>query len=253
MKKMKYLFLLCFAISLISCDLVNLVPVSNPLTEAEVANGLKAALTAGADTAARVLNKQDGYLKDAAIKVLLPPEAKIITDNITSVPGGTVLVDNVLTSMNRAAEDAASEAKPIFVDAVTSMSISDAFSILNGKNPLQKSNTFDSTAATSYLKIKTTSALVAAFAPKIDNSLNKKLLGDFSTNSLWSNLTSAYNLIAPFIGLSQVNSSLGGYVTDKALQGLFYRVGLEEKKIRKNPVKWAVDIIQRVFGSVAGA
>ena len=266
MKKLLITLLVIATIFFTSCDA--LVPVleqaaktintanggtiSKALSNEEIINGLKKALSLGTDTAVSLTSKRDGYFGDQLLKILLPPEAKVVTDNISKVPFGQKLVDDAVLSINRAAEDAATAAKPIFLKSITSMSIKDGLTILQGKNPMAQSSSaaFDSTAATGFLKSTTYASLYAAFKPKINISLNKKLVGNISTNKAYSNLTGAFNKIAPFIGKEKVNSDLGDYVTKKALDGLFLKVADEEKKIRKDPFKWAVDIIQKVFGSV---
>jgi hypothetical protein len=220
------------------------------LTSDEIVNGLKTALTAGTDTSATALNKQNGYFGDAAVKILLPPEAQPILNYISAHPLIQAIlqpkVDQVILSINRAAEDAASKAKPIFVGAVSNMTISDGLNILNGTTPGVVG--FDSTAATVYLKVHTEADLTAAFSPYLDESLNKPLVGTMSTNQIWADLTQAYNIFVP--ANQQITGTLGTYATQKALDGIFLKVGNEEKKIRKNPYQWASDIIQKVFGYV---
>lgn len=221
------------------------------LSNEEIINGLKKALAVGTDTAVSITSAINGYYGDQLLRILLPPEAKVVTDNISKIPFGKKMVDDAILSINRAAEDAATAAKPIFINAITSMSIKDGLTILNGKNPMaQNSSAFDSTAATGFLKSTTYNALYTAFKPKINISLDKKLVGNISTNQAYGNLTGAFNKVAPFIGKEKVNSDLSDYVTSKALDGLFLKVADEEKKIRKDPFKWSVDIIRKVFGSV---
>jgi hypothetical protein len=255
----KVIILLFLAVSLTSCDVLLAIlgaaaeqgtkPANNALTNDDVVSGLKSALAVGTDSAVTHLMKKDGFFRDEAVKIFLPPEAKVIIESINKVPGGKGLLEDVYLRVNRAAEDAAVEAKPIFVNAIRDISITDGINILRGRNTASPS-TFDSTAATNYLKDRTKAELVKLFQPKIDQSLDKKLVGNISTNDAWTKLTTAYNLVAPFMGKEKINTSLSGYVTDKAIDGLYYKVGLEEKKIRKNPFKWSVSIIQKVFGSV---
>ncbi len=242
----------------------------NNLSEGEIVNGLKTALEIGADSATSELMAVDGYFKDEAVKILLPPEANTIISNINKLekylPVGIQFfndqTDLLLKSINRSAEDAASEALPILTNAITSLSVSDGFSILNGSVPNGTKSTaqsFDSLAATKYLEQETKSDLIVVFSKPINASLDKKLVGNESTNSIWNDITSKYNegVVAynKTLGLlgdkkETVNANLGSYCTEKALDGLFVKVGAEEKKIRKNPYDWAVDIIQKVFGSV---
>jgi hypothetical protein len=245
MKKSAVLFVSIIYLFTTSCDQL----VDTGLSNDEIIGGLKTALTAGTDTSADILNTPNGYFGDAAVKILLPPEADPILDYISDHPLiATILqskIDDVVLSINRAAEDAASEAKPIFINAISTMSIEDGLNILQGKTVGVAD--FDSTAATIFLQNRTTAELTAAFAPIIDVSLNKKLVGDYSTNEIWSNLITFYNALGP---AQPINGTLGEYATRKALDGMFLKVGVEEKKIRKDPFKWASDIIQKVFGYV---
>lgn len=263
------------------------------LSEADIVEGLKTALVVGTDSSVTTTSATDGYLKDQAIKILLPPEAKVITDNLQYVEQLSVLkavgvdlsgmVDKTITSMNRAAESAAKQAAPIFKSSITNLNITDGLSILNGKNPASKKKSgaeFDSTAATQYLISTTRDTLTGLYAKPVDAELDKDLLGlGFSTNTAWTNLTSGYNLVADaaqkaisadallpdFLKVyspSQISmlqkfapiqqTSLGTYVTGKALDGLFLKVGNEEREIRRDPLQWAKDavgtILEKVFG-----
>lgn len=237
----KLLFIFISVISFASCtqDDLNKILAGSGLTNEEVIEGLKSALTVGTDTSVTVLNKLDGYYKDDVVKILLPDDAKAIYDNINKVPGGSILLEETIRSLNRAAEDAAVEAKPIFIDAITGITISDGLSILNGED----------TAATFYLKDKTFSPLYSAFQPKIDASLSKELIGGVSANSAYNNLVSAYNtaslngLLFPRI----TTNSLSSHVTNKALTGLFIKVADEEKAIRTDPLARVNDILKKVF------
>jgi hypothetical protein len=229
------------------------------LTTEEVVEGLKKALEIGTDTATTALGLVDGYYGNALYKIPLPPEADIIVDNLSLISVGSDLVEDVVKGINSAAEDAASEAGPIFKDAITDMTLSDAWDILNGINPAgngKSAEEFDSTAATGYFKVRTYDALTDLYSPKINTALQKDLLDiNYSPYDAWEDLTGAYNTVASSIvgqlaGLTPVNTDIGEYCTEKALDGLFDRVGKEEKKIRKDPFQWAVDIIKKVFGSV---
>jgi len=243
MKRTAIIFLISLTIGLSSCDvlqqILNDATQQTTLSNGEIIQGLKEALTTGATASSKTLHATDGYFKDAAVKILLPPEAKVIVENVRKVPGlGDQMMNDLVLKINRSAEDAAVEAKPIFINAVKSMTIQDGMTILKGSN----------TAATNYLKSKTYNKLKSAFAPKINNSLNKKLVGNVSTNQAWTKITTLYNKVAPFIGKPKVNTNLGDYVTRKALDGLFYKVAEEEKKIRANPYQYVSDIIKKVFG-----
>lgn len=216
-----------------------------PLTSTDVSYGLKEALKIGSKNASNILSIQDGFYKDELVKILLPPEAQTITKNIKLIPGGNELVEKVILRLNRAAEDAVTEAAPIFVSAITEMTIADAFGILKGEN----------NAATVYLQNKTYSKLQDLFTPKVKASLDKKLVANLSTNESWNLLTQNYNAVADsFAGklanLETVNTQLDEYVTNKALSALFLKVAEEEKLIRKDPLKRVNDILKRVFGEL---
>lgn len=219
------------------------------LSETEIIKGLKEALNTGASSSTKILHACDGYFKDEAVKIFLPKEAQVIVDNIRRIPGvGDKAIDDVILKINRSAEDAAIEAKPIIIQAVKEMTVRDGMNILQGKSA--RTSSFDSTAATFYLRSKTYNKLYTAFKPKINTSLNKKLVGNVSTNTAWSELVGLYNKVAPIIGKPKVNADLPDFVTKKALDGLFVKIGDEEKKIRKNPYSYAREILRRVFGSV---
>lgn len=210
------------------------------LSEEEAAQALRQALSVGSDTSVARLSKADGYFQDAVVKILLPPEADVIFNNLSAIPGGQTLVDNLILSINRAAEDAATEALPIFKTAITNLTISDAISIVRGND----------TAGTHYLRQQTYSPLTNAFQPKIENSLNKPLVFNTSTEQMYSELISVYNtaslngLLFPMI----TQNTLSKYATDRALHGLFIKVGDEEKLIRKDPLHRVTALLQKVFG-----
>jgi len=246
--KIRLLLLIILPVFLFSsCDImedvVKVLEDETPLTEGEVVKGLKEALRVSTDTAVSVVSVTDGFYKDQLIKILLPPEAKVITDNMNhpmlKTIGITGMVEDVILRMNRAAEDAAKEATPIFVNAIKSMTIQDAFNILNGSD----------SAATHFFRQKTYNQLKSKFKPKISTSLNKPLVANISANKAWSTLTNGYNQVANFVpGWNKVNTQLDDYVTGKALNGLFLKVANEEKQIRKDPLARVTDILARVFG-----
>lgn len=243
MKRTISLFFIAFLISFsfTRCDKAE--EVLTGLTEQDVVQGLKSALTVGTDTAVFQLNRVDGYFGNQLLKILLPEEASIISDNIGYIPGGQELIDELVLRMNRAAEDAASSATPVFVNAITSMTISDAFGILNGND----------TAATHYLRQKTYPGLYDAFKPIIGESLSKPIVEGISANEAWENLTTPYNEFAnsfpgQILGLTPVNTSLTDHVTRKGLNGLFIKVSEEEKAIRTDPLARVNAILQKVFG-----
>ncbi|WP_028980405.1 DUF4197 domain-containing protein [Sporocytophaga myxococcoides] len=243
-KKLSLLFLIAGSIFMTSCEDLGIDP---SLSQDEVVEGLKEALRVGTDTSVTMLNKTDGYFKDQAVKILLPPEILMIQNNLNALGISAVtqpLIDQLVLKINRSAEDAASEAKPIFVNAITNMTITDGLSILNGSD----------SSATSYLRTNTYSDLKGLFAPKIDNSLNKPLVGNVSAASTYKQIVDKYNEAAnlynqiPFgTKYNIVNPSLGDYVTGKALSGLFIKVADEEKAIRTDPVARVTDILKKVF------
>lgn len=216
-----------------------------PLTENDVVSGLKEALITGAKNSAGILGVQDGYFGDATVKILLPDEAGVIIDNLSKLPGGDKLVQDVLLRINRAAEDAAKEAAPIFAGSIKQMTIKDAFNILNGAN----------NAATQYLRLTTFDELYALYKPKIAASTEKKLAGSVSTKDSWVALTGKWNSLSNsaagrLAGLKPVNTDLDDYLTKKALDGMFLKVELEELKIRKDVSARISPILQKVFGSL---
>jgi hypothetical protein len=204
------------------------MPGADSLTTTDVVSGLKQALEIGAEKSANQLSATDGFFKNAAIKILLPPEAKQVEKTLRSLGMGK-LVDDALLSMNRAAEDAAKSAAPIFVHAVKEMTVQDAWGILKGSD----------TAATAYMRSKTTPALTAAFRPVIEQSVQKT-----NATKYWNTLFINYNKFAT----QKVNPDLAAYVTEKALAGMFIQLGEEEKKIRKDPAAQTTSLLKKVFG-----
>jgi hypothetical protein len=208
---------------------VNTAYGNGALTNADIVSGLRQALAIGTQNSASQLSNVDGFFKNAAIKILMPEEAKKVESTLRSL-GMSSLVDKAVLSMNRAAEDAAKGAGTIFLDAVKQMTITDAVNILKGGD----------FAATNYFKSKTTAALMQSFKPVIDNALK-----NVNATKHWSDVTSVYNNFSS----NKVNTDLSAYVTQKAMEGIFYQVGLEEQKIRKDPVARTTDILKKVFGS----
>jgi hypothetical protein len=216
-----------------------------PLTEGEVISGLKEALMTGAKNSANRLSLTDGYFGDAAIKILLPEDARVIIDNISKIPGGDKLVQDVVLRINRAAEDAAKEVAPIFVNSIIQMSIKDAFNILKGAD----------NAATDYLRQTTNNELYTLYKPKIQASTEKKLIGGISTKDSWVALTGKWNSLANSVagkiaGLKTVNTDLDDYLTNKALGGMYMKVEQEELKIRKDVAARVSPLLKKVFGSL---
>lgn len=225
--------------------LVQSIPTNAPLTEAEVIDGLKEALITGSRNASSILSAVDGYYGDELVKILLPPEASVIIDNLSKIPGGDKLVEDVILSINRAAEDAAREVAPIFINSIRQMTISDAFGILRGTD----------NAATQYLVATTRVDLYKLYKPKIRQSTEKDILGNLSAKDSWEALTGKWNLFANSLAgrladLSPVNTDLDDYLTNKALDGVFLKVEIEERKIRQNVSARVTPLLQKVFGSL---
>ena len=203
---------------------------TKPLSNQEIVDGLKEALTIGSQNSAAAASKTDGYFKHPVIKIPFPPEAKSMEEKLRAIGMGKQVDEFVLT-LNRAAEEAGKEAAPIFVSAVKQMTITDGVKILKGKDD----------EATQYLNRTTSSQLHDKFKPVINRATQK-----VDVTRYWTPLINAYNKI-PF--MDKMNPDLDEYVTQKALSGLFYLVAQEELKIRKDPVPRVTDLLKRVFGS----
>jgi len=201
------------------------------LSTSEIASGLKQALQVGTQNSAKSLSQANGYFGNSLIKIVMPPEAKK-AETILRDAGLGPQVDKAILSMNRAAEDAAMQAVPIFIDAIKNMTITDALGILKGSND----------AATNYLKTKTNAALTLAFKPVISKSLDK-----VDATKYWHDIFTTYNKM-PFV-MQKVNPDLVAYVTDRALNGLFVTIALEEAKIRANPEARVTDLLKKVFAN----
>jgi hypothetical protein len=199
-----------------------------PLSTDEVAQGLKEALTNGVSKGSDLVSQVDGYFKNPDIKIPFPPEVKKVEDKLRQIGMGSQ-VDKFILTMNRGAEDAAKEAKPIFVSAVKGMTIQDAWSILKGEQ----------NAATLYLKNNTSTQLKEKFKPIIQNSLNK-----VNATKYYNELVNEYNKI-PFV--EKVNPNLDDYTTDRATDGLFIMIAKEEKNIRQDPLARTSDLLKKVF------
>lgn len=199
------------------------------LSTYEIVNGLKEALTIGTKNSTSDLSQVNGFFTNAAVKILLPPEAQKVQNTLNSIGLGG-LVDQAILSINRAAEDAAKSATPIFTDAIKQMTITDALGILKGGD----------FAATNYFKEKTTASLTTAFKPIIEKSLK-----NVDATKYWNDVFTAYNRFAS----KPINTDLSSYVTEKAIEGIFYEVAQEEQKIRQDPAARATELLKKVFGS----
>jgi len=201
------------------------------LSSNDIASGLREALQVGTKNAAGRLSAPNGFFGNSLIKILMPPEAKKVESTLRGMGLGAQ-VDNAILSMNRAAEDASAKAVPIFVNAITSMSIEDGLKILRGGND----------AATQYLKSKISAALTAAFRPVVSASLDK-----VGATKYWADIFGTYNKLP--MTFKKVNPDLPAYVTERALNGLFIAIAEEESKIRSNPAARTSDMLQKVFGA----
>ncbi|WP_338375204.1 DUF4197 domain-containing protein [uncultured Flavobacterium sp.] len=198
------------------------------LNQLDIANGLKEALDNGIDKQVTKLTATDGFFKNEAVKILLPDELKTVDTKLRQI-GLSSLADEGLKVLNRAAEDAVKEATPIFVDAVKNMTFTDAKNILMGNN----------VAATTYLETSTSNALYAKFNPVIKNSFSK-----VGADKVWTNIITKYNSI-PFV--TKVNPDLTDYTTNKAMEGVFKMIAVEEQNIRTNLSSRTSDLLKKVF------
>ena len=233
---MKLLFTLLIGSMFVfsSCDVISQLPGAigtvGPVTQTEAAAGIKEALAQGLVKAVLQLNSNDGFFGDQFYKVLLPPDAKKVENTLRSIGFGSI-VDKAVLSINRGAEDAVGYAKPIFVDAIKSMTLSDAIGLVKNGD----------TSATHFFRVKTTEALVAAFRPVIQQSLERvdatRYYGDVITK--YNNLPTTFR---------KVNPDLINFVTLKATEALFDLVAKEERNIRTNFGARSTDLLKKVFG-----
>lgn len=199
------------------------------LSNDKIVDGLKEALTIASNTAGAEGAKKDGFYKNPLIKIPFPKEIEEVEKTVRSLGMGKE-ADKFVESLNRAAEDASKKAAPIFVKAVTHMSISDGLNILQGGDM----------AATNFLKNGTQTELNTAFSPIVKQSLSK-----VNATKYWNSVAKTYNKV-PFV--KKVNPNLDQYVTEKAIDGLFTLVGEQEAKIRKDPAAQVTNLLQQVFG-----
>ncbi len=200
---------------------------STNLSSDEIIAGLKEALSKGAVNSTNILHQANGYFGNEAIKILMPPEAEKVTSTLRKM-GMSSLVDKAVLSMNQAAEDAAGNVSGIFIEAIKKMTVRDGLQILRGGD----------FAATDYLKKSTVAELTTSMRPIIEESLKK-----VNATSYWENVFTNYNKFSS----NKVNPDLTAYVIERALEGLFVTIGLEEKKIRDNPSARTSELLQKVF------
>lgn len=204
---------------------------SNSLSNEEIISGLKEALSIGADSTSKRLNRTDAFFANAALKILLPEEAKKAESTLRKLGMGSV-ADKAILSMNRAAEDAAGGISTVFISAIKQMTLTDGLKILKGGD----------FAATEYLKTTTTASLTEKMRPIIETSLAK-----VNATNYWKDVFTTYNKLS--FSKTPVNTDLAAYVTEKALSGIFLTIGQEEQKIRKDPAAQVTSLLKKVFGS----
>ena len=195
----------------------------------EIISGLKEALAVGTEKGTAMLSKENGFFGNEILKIILPPEAQKIEKTLRGVGLGKQVDDAILT-MNHGAEDACKQAAPIFINAIKQMNVQDAVGILRGAD----------TAATGYLRSKTSLALTDAFKPVIEASLEK-----VGATKYWTTMVTTYNKFS----LQKINPDLTAYVTEKALQGVFTQIAIEEKNIRRDPMARTTDLLKKVFAN----
>ncbi len=235
MKYLKFLFFIPLFFALSSCDELGSVLDDDGLSNEEVIAGLREALEVGTDNSVNLASAVDGFLGNELIRIAVPPEAQGVANFVAGLPLGDVLVDEFITQLNRAAEDASTKAKPIFVDAITGITIEDGFDILFGAD----------NAATQYLSDNTYSSLVSTFKPDVESSLN-----NFGVQNAWSDVITAYNTVNILNPVEE--EDLAQYATEKATDGIFKLIEVEELKIREDPVARVTDLLEKVFGELDG-
>lgn len=229
MKRIFALILLIFSTSCAELQgVVNQLPQGGTVSELDIANGLRQALDLGIDKQVSKLTKTDGFYKNELVKILLPEELQKVDKALRDIGLGN-LADEGIKALNRAAEDAVSEATPIFINAVKGITFTDAKNILLGHD----------SAATDYLKSRTQTALYSKFNPVIKNSFDK-----VGADQIWANLITKYNAI-PFT--NNVNPDLTDYVTNQALKGVYTMIAIEEVEIRNKVSARATDLLKKVF------
>ena len=233
-------FLILISLLLTSCaekdlrqaiEIINATAEEVPLNEAEVTAALKDALSKGISKAAIIASARNGYFGDPRLKIEFPPEIEKVEKALRQIGLGNE-VDRFVKQLNRGAEKAAERAKPIFIKAITSMTIRDAFDILNGKQ----------NAATKYLIRTTGDDLYDEFLPVVSDTLEQT-----SATRYYDDIVKQYNRLP---GVRKVNPNLDAYATEKAIDGLFLLVAEEEANIRANPRARTTQLLRRVFGSL---
>ena len=230
---MKKLFTALLLSSILyGCGTLGNLPSMGGVTQSEAGEGIREALSQGLVKAVLQLNREDGFFKDAFYKILLPPDARKIENTLRDLGMGK-MVDKAILQINRGAEDAAGFAKPIFVDAIKSMTLSDAIGLVRNGD----------TSATHFFRTKTTEKLIAAFLPVIITSLNK-----VEATKYYGDIVNRYNSFPTTF--KKINPDLPGFVTGRAVDALFDLVAKEEVNIRTNFAARTTDILKKVFGGM---
>ena len=247
--KNSILFILISFVSTIGYSQININKLSNKikselpskksensslLSSDEVVKGLKEALNKGVKKGAEKASSAGGFLKNDLIRIPFPPEAKNVRDKAMQM-GLDTKVEKFEATLNQAAEEACKTAAPIFINAITNMSVSDGFNILNGED----------NAATNYLKKQTSSELYKLFIPEVTKAIEKVKL-----TAYWVPLVTKYNQTTRISGKEKVETDLNKYVTDRAIDGIFKLIAAQEKEIRKNPMQRTSDILKKVFSTL---
>ncbi|HUX53241.1 MAG TPA: DUF4197 domain-containing protein [Williamwhitmania sp.] len=239
---MKRIVGILIAISLAGCAELSQLPLSQlpnvtskpaALTNDEIIQGLKDALRVGAEHSSDIASRVDGFYKNPQLFIPFPEDAIKVKNTLEKI-GMTKQVNDFVLSLNRAAEEAAKSAAPIFIQAIQNMTIQDALGILKGGD----------NAATSYLRDKTYDQLKLKFKPIVAQSINK-----VEVTKYWSPLVSAYNKTTFLSGNERVNPNLEEYITERAIDGLFKLIAKEEQSIRKDPAARVTDILKKVFAN----
>lgn len=234
---MKKLLALVLCSTLLACTpqdmqtILGSVPTSAGLSNEDVIAGLKEALQKGTERSVDKAGATNGFWQNELIRIAFPPEAIMVKNTLLDL-GIKKPVEDFEMTLNRAAEEAAKEAVPVFVEAITSMTIQDGFNLLRGGE----------NAATNYLREKTTATLTTKFRPVVEDATSKVAL-----TKQWNTVATAYNTATLLTGGKAVDPDLNGYVTQQAINGLFTLIAAEEKKIREDPLARTTDLLRKVF------
>lgn len=230
--KINIIILAAIVIVLSGCEVFEAIvkesKVPTVLTNEEIIGGLKEALTVGTNNAVNVLSLDGGFFNDQLLKIPFPDDAKIVENKLRQL-GMNKMMDDFIVTLNKGASEAVKEASPIFVNAIHQMTFADARNILKGED----------NAATNYFREKTSAQLFELFSPKVQRTLDR-----VEVTKYWNTIMTTYNQI-PFV--QKVETDLSKYVTNKAIDGLFIKIAIEEKKIRTDPFARVTELLKKVF------